>query len=162
MYNYHGDKMKKIDLLWIGLLLLLDQVSKILIDSKMDLHQSIEVIKNFFYITYTRNTGAAFSILEGKMIFFYIVSVVALAAMLYYFRKVDQKNLILRLAFVFLIAGTAGNFIDRLMFQYVRDFLHFIIFSYDFAIFNVADATLSIGVVFLLLDAVLEERKKVQ
>lgn len=151
--------MKKWDYLWIGCLVLLDQWSKWLVAGKLALYESITVIPRFFYITYAKNTGAAFSILEGKMEFFYLITLVALGFMIFYFRKVSSKHVLMRAVFVLLIAGTLGNFIDRLVLHYVRDFFHFIIFGYDFAIFNVADIALSCGVALMILDALLEERK---
>lgn len=154
--------MKKLDFIWIAVVLMIDQASKFWIASKLGLYESITIIKDFFYITYTQNTGAAFSILEGQMIFFYLVTLAALILLVYYYRKIPAENILLRLTFVLLISGTAGNFIDRLIFRYVRDFLHFRFFGYDFAIFNVADAALSIGVVLLLMDAFLEDRKQVK
>ncbi len=152
--------MRRFDILWIGIAIILDQMSKMIVESFMELYDSVKVIPGFFDITYVRNTGAAFSMLEGKMIFFYIISVAALVAMFYYLIKADKKNYLMRSALILMIAGTIGNFIDRLFFQYVRDFLDFTIFGYDFAIFNVADSFLVIGVVILLIEAFVSERKE--
>ena len=68
----NGDIMKKYEILTLFGVLALDQITKIWIETTMYLGESIEVIKDFFYITFVQNTGAAWSILEGKMWFFYI------------------------------------------------------------------------------------------
>ncbi len=152
--------MRRFDILWIAIAIVLDQMSKMIVESFMELYDSITLIPNFFKITYVRNTGAAFSMLEGKMIFFYIISIVALVLMFYYLIKADKKNYLMRSALILMIAGTIGNFIDRLAFQFVRDFLDFTIFGYDFAIFNVADSFLVIGVIILIIEAFIADRKE--
>ena len=132
--------------------LLLDFVSKLIVSNLMNVYDSVTIIKDFFYISYVRNTGAAWSILEGQMWFFYSITVVALGAMFYFFKDTKEKEWWLRLALILLIAGTLGNFIDRLTLQYVRDFLDFVIFGYDFPVFNVADISLCIGVGMVALE----------
>ena len=94
--------------------------------------------------------------LEGKMVFFYLISIVFLIGMLYFYRSTDHKDKLTRIGVVLMMAGTLGNFIDRLVFQYVRDFLDFIIFGYDFPVFNVADISLCVGVGLIVLSMVLE------
>ncbi|NCC55309.1 MAG: signal peptidase II [Erysipelotrichia bacterium] len=147
--------MKKKNIFLLLLLvgtLLLDQISKWAITSGLKLHESIPLIPNFFSLTYVQNTGAAWSMLEGKMIFFYIISVIAIIAMILYFRTLKEYQFLSKMGIVLMISGTLGNFIDRLFLNYVRDFLDFIIFNYDFPVFNVADMCLCIGIAMILLD----------
>ncbi len=135
---------------------LLDQLSKWGIQSSIDLSESIEIIPDFFHITYVHNTGAAWSMLEGKMVFFYIITVLFLIGMVYFYRTLDKKDWISQIGVILMIAGALGNFIDRLFLQYVRDFLDFIILGYDFPIFNIADISLCVGVGCVLLSMFLE------
>jgi signal peptidase II len=152
--------MRKRELLLILAVVALDQITKYAIEAELSLGQSIEIIKGFFSLTYARNTGAAWSILTGQMTFFYIISTIALVVMTYFLFKTDKKENLQRIALALLIAGTLGNFIDRLMFQYVRDFLDFIILGYDFPIFNVADISLNVAIGLLILETILEGRGK--
>lgn len=147
-------KLKYILLLIV--LLIVDQASKFGIHAGMELHESFVVIPGFFDITYLQNTGAAWSMLEGNMIFFYIISVIALVIMIYFFRSVDHTDTLTKYGIVCMMAGTIGNLIDRVLFQYVRDFFDFNIFGYDFPVFNVADMALCFGVFLIFLSVFLE------
>jgi signal peptidase II len=155
-----GENMRKREILLILAIVALDQITKYAIEAQLSLGQSIEIIEGFFSLTYARNTGAAWSILTGQMTFFYIISTIALVVMTVFLFKTDKKENLQRIALALLIAGTIGNFIDRLMFQYLRDFLDFIIIGYDFPIFNVADITLNVAIGLLILEAILEGRGK--
>ena len=149
--------MKK--LYWILLLgtFAIDQITKYIIDATMQLGQSIPVIKNFFSITAVHNTGAAWSLFEGQMVLFAIVSIIALGIMIAYFASTKQEEFITRSGLILMISGTLGNFYDRMMFQYVRDFLDFNIFGYDFPVFNVADICLCVGAGLIILTFVIEQ-----
>ncbi|MEG0290450.1 MAG: signal peptidase II [Erysipelotrichaceae bacterium] len=147
-------KKKHIGLL-VGILVL-DQISKIFVDHIVKLNESLVMIPNFFHITYAHNSGAAWSMLEGKMLFFYIVAIGALIAMFLFYRNAKAEDKLFKVGIVCMAAGTLGNFIDRLLFQYVRDFLDFYIFGYDFPIFNIADMALCIGVLLIIIDVVRE------
>lgn len=148
--------MRKKHILLFAIVLGVDQITKLVVGANMTLGQQIPIIPGFFNFTYMHNTGAAWSMLEGKMWFFYIITIIALIAMFLFYRNSDHKDKITRAALVLMMAGTIGNFIDRLLFQYVRDFIDFIIFGYDFPIFNVADMALCIGVFLIIADVLLE------
>lgn len=131
--------------------LLLDQITKMMA-SGLPLSQKMVFIPEFFSITYVQNTGAAWSILEGKMLFFYFITMIALVLMILYFRSLREDQMLSKIGVIVMISGTVGNFVDRLFLGYVRDFLDFIIFGYDFPVFNVADMCLCIGIAFVILD----------
>ena len=125
-------------------LLVIDQVSKILAVKLIDINSSIEVIKNFFYLTYTHNTGAAFSILTGQRLLLIIVAIVILVIIFNYLRKNKVEGKIDTLAFSLIIGGSLGNLLDRIIKGYVIDFLDFKIFGYNFPVFNLADIFITI------------------
>lgn len=148
--------MRKKHMCIIAIVLGIDQITKFVVDGNMALGQQIPIIPGFFNFTYMHNTGAAWSMLEGKMWFFYIITIAALIAMVMFYRNSEKEDHVTRFALSLMIAGTLGNFIDRLCLQYVRDFIDFIIFGYDFPIFNVADMALCIGVFLIIADIFLE------
>ena len=140
------------------ILLVIDQISKILIVKLIDINQGIEVIKNFFYLIYTHNTGAAFSILTGQRIFLILIAVVILIIIINYIRKNKVKEKLDIISFSLIIGGSLGNLIDRIVRGYVVDFLDFKIFGYDFPVFNLADTFIVVGVFLLLIITLRKER----
>jgi len=143
--------------------IILDQWTKLIIVDRFRIHDSIPVIKDFFSITYIRNTGAAFGILAQanpafRVPFFVIVPLVALVAIGYIFRKIPDSDLKLSTALSLVVGGAVGNLIDRLTLGYVVDFLDFHWkYEYHFPAFNVADTAICIGVGILMLDLVLQK-----
>src|SRR5699024_3885663 len=139
--------------------IVLDQLSKLLVVNKMDLHESIPLIKGFFSLTSHRNSVAAWGILQGQMIFFYIITVIVIVGIIYYMHRRAQGMCLQLIALSLLLGGAIGNFIDRLFRKEVVDFLDFMIFRYDFPIFNIADSALTIGVILILIATFLEESR---
>ena len=149
-----------IQIVLIVLLFALDQLSKLLVTMNMSLGSSITIIDGFFNITYVRNTGAGFSILEGHMEFFYAITIVALIFLLYLLIRSQKDPWYSKISFVLMIGGTLGNFYDRLVNRYVIDFLDFDIFGYDYPIFNLADVFLVIGVGLFIISYILERKER--
>ena len=142
------------------LVIAIDQFTKWLIVQKMELYEQIPIIENFFYLTSHRNSGAAWGILEGQMIFFYIVTAIVIVGIIYYMEKYAKGDKLLAISLSLILGGAIGNFIDRLLHQEVVDFLDFIIFRYDFPIFNIADSSLVVGVILVFIATFIDEKKK--
>jgi len=136
--------------------LLIDQISKYWVQTNPALHD-VKIINGFFHITYARNTGMAWSMLSGQQVLLSLIAAAAIGVMIWYLinKKPDKYT---TFAVALMIGGAAGNLIDRLVYNYVRDFLNFYIFGYDFPIFNIADSALCIGV-FILFILMLKEEK---
>ncbi|MBQ1787336.1 MAG: signal peptidase II [Erysipelotrichaceae bacterium] len=138
--------------------ILLDQITKYYVAHNFIQGARQKVIDGFFYLTYVRNTGAGFSILQGQRWVFIILTFIALPLFIYLYVKSDPGHKLERFAYLLLISGTIGNFIDRVLYGSVVDFLDFIIFGYDFPVFNVADIFITVGVGLYLLLTLLETK----
>lgn len=128
-----------------------DIVSKLVVSNLMDVYDSIAVIKDFFYITYVRNTGAAWSIFSGEILGIVIVSLIIIFGMIYYIWKNNPKSWLERLGYSMILGGACGNLFDRIIYGYVIDFLDFYILGYDYPIFNIADSFIFVGVIILII-----------
>lgn len=142
------------------ILVFIDQTTKFYIDHTMDLYDSIPVFKDIFEIHYIRNSGAAWGIFENKQIIFYICTIIVLVIGCIFYVRCAKSNKYhdIKILLVLILSGAVGNFIDRLRFQYVIDFLYFKLI--DFPVFNIADCYVTIGffiMIFLLLFKYKEE-----
>ena len=149
------------ELFIIFITILLDQISKIYIESNVALHGHIEVIPDFFYITYVRNTGAAWSLFAGKVPFLVIVSIIEIcfiAVVLYRMKR--QRRTWYRISLSLMLGGAIGNLIDRIALGSVRDFLHFYPLGYDFPVFNIADCAITVGMGIVIVLMLLDEKKE--
>ncbi len=143
-------------------ILLLDQLTKIVINSSFALYESLSVIPGLFNITYIRNPGAAFGFLADadpvfRSIFFTAVSVVAIVFIVLVIRKIKAGELLSTFGLSLIFGGALGNLIDRIRFGEVIDFLDFYLGSYHWPAFNVADSAISIGAALLIWEII---RKK--
>ncbi|ADC48183.1 lipoprotein signal peptidase [Alkalihalophilus pseudofirmus OF4] len=142
------------------IVILIDQVTKWIVDTSMEIGESILVIENVLYITSHRNQGAAFGILQGQMWFFYIITTIVIIGIIYYMEKEAKGDVLFATSLALILGGAVGNFIDRVFRGEVVDFVDTFIFGYNFAIFNVADAALCIGVGLLFIKMFQDERRK--
>lgn len=117
---------------------------------------NICVIPNFFYLTLAKNTGAAFSLLENQTIFFILIGVLVIFYIFNYLIK-DKMSTLEKISYIFFTGGIIGNLIDRIIYGYVVDYLRFIIFGYNFPIFNLADICITIGVILLIINMLRKE-----
>ncbi len=134
--------------------LALDQASKFYVKTNMRLYQSIAVIPNWFNITYTRNPGAAFSLfvnLPGwfRTSFLFTLSAVAIVVLLVLLARSAKPNTN-SASLALILAGAAGNLIDRATRGEVIDFIDAHYYAYHYPIFNIADCAITIGVALIL------------
>lgn len=154
--------MKKLISVYIiaAFIIIIDQWTKLLIVKNMEMGESIPVIESFFYITSHRNAGAAWGILQNQMLFFYIITVIVIAFLIYYIQKHAKDSKLLGISLALVLGGAIGNFIDRLFRKEVVDFFDVYIGSYNYPIFNIADSALVIGVISLFIYTFIDERNK--
>jgi signal peptidase II len=143
----------------IIIVVLLDQWTKYMVKTTMTIGERITVIPGFFTVTSHRNEGAAWGILDGNMTFFYFITIFAIGLFLYLLKDMDFKDKpFYSIGITLMFAGAIGNFIDRLAFQQVTDFIDVDLWSYTtFPTFNIADSSLVIGVIAFAIDILLED-----
>ena len=147
--------------LWLlPITLVIDQASKYLITSTMSLYDSEPVLGNFFRLTYIHNPGAAFGLNIGSPMIHTIVSIIALAILVYLFWTMPRENRLLRFALTLVLGGALGNIIDRLHLGAVIDFFDFGIGDLRWPIFNFADSFLTVGVFLLALGYTRQKENK--
>lgn len=139
--------------------IIIDQLFKIIVVNNLTNNKSIEVIKSFFYLTYTNNKGAAFSILTGRRILLILVALIVIGVLIYYVRKNKIEGKVNKIALSLVIGGSIGNLIDRILRGAVVDFIDIKIFGYNFPIFNLADTFIVIGVFLLIIEMFRKEHK---
>ncbi len=141
---------------WLAAIIVLDQLSKIIVDRTMALHQSIPIIEGFFNLTYVRNTGAAFGIFAGsaemfRRPFLIVVSLLAIGFVLAMLKRLAEKAKWLITALAFILGGAIGNLIDRVIYGEVIDFIDCFWGNYHWPAFNLADSFITVGVTITLI-----------
>ena len=145
------EKYNKLIITSLGVLLI-DMLSKVLIKHFILLGIRIKIIKGFLYITYVKNTGAAFSIFRNNTLFLIILSIVIIGLLFYYLSKKTYLSKLENISYGLILGGAIGNLFDRIIYGYVIDFIDIYIFKYDYPVFNIADMAIVIGVIILIID----------
>ena len=143
--------MKKRNVMLVILLLLIDQGSKGLMEAILT-GKSITVIPNFFSLVFVTNTGAAWSIMQGNTLFLIILGIIAIFFLIFVMPTI-KESIWKSISFTMLYAGIIGNLLDRAIFHYVKDFLKFTIFGYEYPVFNFADIFIVVGAILLIVAA---------
>jgi signal peptidase II len=142
-------------------IILVDQLTKWWVVSNFLMFESLPLISGFLYLTRRFNTGAAWSLFEGQLLFFVVITIIAVAlfsVMLWQSYKNNESWQSVGLAL--LIGGAIGNFIDRVRLGGVVDFIDVYIFTYDFPVFNVADSALTIGIICYMIGVLIDEQRR--
>lgn len=141
-----------------ALLIIIDQITKWNIVQNFELYQEKVIVPGFFSLFYIQNEGAAWGIFQGKMVFFYLVTLLVVGYLIYMFQQEKNKTKLVGISFALILSGAIGNFIDRFLNGYVVDMfrLDFI----NFPIFNVADVCLTVGVVLMLIHVLFFEKEE--
>jgi signal peptidase II len=148
---------RQLQVLIAGLIVILDQAVKMVVRSRIELYQSIELIPGVLNLTRVHNTGAAFGMLNAaefpyKTLVVGIIATAALSGLAIYAATLDARQRLSRLGLALIIGGAAGNLIDRIAFGYVLDFVDAYYGGWHFWAFNVADAAITVGVGLMILD----------
>ena len=135
----------------------IDLITKIIANNSLSLLYKKTIINKFFYLTLCYNTGGAWSIFSGNTLLLALFSIIALGIVIY--TMVKSKSKFYLYSSALFIGGLIGNLYDRLVYGKVIDFLDFIIFGYDFPVFNIADCFICVGVGLMLIAIIKEEKE---
>jgi len=177
-------KWKETRTFWLTalLMLVLDQVSKYLVVSRLVLNcslievfqasqlsrlqpheieklmpcDSLQIIPGFFNISFVTNRGIAFGLMPGHIWLFISTSLAAVVLLLFFFRSLDQNERLRRIACAFILGGALGNLIDRVCLNYVIDWIDLYWHRYHWPAFNVADTAICIGIGMFILSLLIE------
>ncbi len=132
--------------------IILDQLTKKWAVAVLKNGGDIKIIGDFFGFSYVQNWGAAFGMLQNQFWFFVIVTIAMMAVLIYIFFKNKNITNLSRLSLTLIAGGAIGNFIDRVRFRFVVDFIHVKFGSlYDFPVFNIADSLVVCGTILLII-----------
>jgi signal peptidase II len=143
--------------LWLSLLaVVLDQASKVAVDTSMHLYESIPLLP-YFNVTYVHNTGAAFSFLSQaggwQRWFFAALAIIISIVLGVWLTRLQKHETLLAVALSLILGGAVGNLIDRLLYGYVIDFLDVYYNNWHWPAFNIADSAITLGVALMLLES---------
>lgn len=141
--------------LYIALIIILDQITKYAAKVKLKPISNIDLIPEFFSLSYVENRGAAFGFFKDNKILLIGVTTLITIFIFYYIIKFKDVNKVFKLSLILIAAGAVGNLIDRILLGYVVDFFHFYYKNvFDFPVFNIADISVVSGTILLALNMI--------
>jgi len=151
--------------LFILILLTADQLTKVIVAQKIPFLNSKSIIPGFFNLTHIRNRGAIFGFFSqsGSQLIYVMLtlaSLVALVFVVFYFFKTPTSERLMIISLSLILAGALGNMIDRIFRGYVIDFLDFYVKKWHWPSFNIADASITIGAIFIIFIFFFRRRPK--
>ena len=146
----------KLPWLWLSLLVfVLDQASKLWFDNNLNMYQQIVIIPDYFSWTLAYNTGAAFSFLADangwQRWFFAAIAVLVSGVLVVWLKRLKADETWLALALALVLGGALGNLFDRVVYGHVIDYIYFHTPVWSFAVFNLADAFITVGAGLVLI-----------
>ena len=138
------------------LIIVLDQLTKFIVHSTMNLYDSIQVVPYLLNFTYIRNEGIAFGIyFQGAETIFIVLPILITIYLFYLLKSEEFQDKFSQIALFLIIAGAVGNIIDRVFRGYVVDFIDFHLNGMHWYVFNIADSSVTIGLIFLLYSSII-------
>ena len=134
-----------------GLIVIFDQLTKNVVKARMELGESFDILGTFLKFTFVENKGLAFSIKVSNLGIFTGLSMVASLIVLYYIYKYKDEGAMVYMPLALIFGGAIGNMIDRVLYSKVVDFIDVGISSYRWPVFNIADSSVFIGLVWFLI-----------
>jgi signal peptidase II len=171
MRQMRGSTLMKTYIKWVLFMVLpcylIDQLTKWLILTHLQIGDFITILPGYFEIIHVRNTGAAFGLLQNipgtfRTIFFFTITVIACMAILLIFWQTKDRSVLLKVVLCLILAGALGNLTDRLIHKEVVDFINLHIASYRWPTFNMADTYISLGMIGLLIYTFISPKPKPQ
>ncbi len=136
--------------LFLGICIVLaDALTKLMAIRYLKPLHTLSLWDGVFHLTYVENRGAAFGMLQGGRVFFVVISILIIGAMLYLAKRYKNQSKLLDYGVVFIISGAVGNLIDRIFRGFVVDFLDFCLI--DYPVFNIADIFVCLGAAMLAI-----------
>ena len=152
--------MKKSNIILVVILVIvllgIDLLLKYLVSTYLT---TVNIIDNFFSLTYVLNDGAAFSLFASRTYLLILIALICLFFIIYELKN-NLDDRVLSIGYSLVLAGLLGNFLDRLIDGYIIDYISFKIFTYNFPIFNFADILIVVGIIIVIIKEILKERGK--
>ena len=152
-----GEGKSGLSWLWLAaLVLVLDQITKVLVMNQLAAYQDMIPLTGFFNLVHVHNTGAAFSLFAdqpGWQRYFFLAIGLGASALMFYLMRQTRGRPLFSIALALILGGAVGNVIDRALYGHVVDFLDFHLAGWHWPAFNVADAGITVGAALLVLDS---------